>query len=68
MNGTGRMFAAGVIVAVTGTGYLTGAKWISGRSGRGGGPERRLTVGDLRRRGAVLLAVGALIIAAAFLL
>ena len=55
MNGTGRMFAAGVIVAVTGTVYLTGAKWISGRSGRGGGPKRRL-------------AVGALIIAAAFLL
>ena len=25
MNGTGRMFAAGVIVAVTGTVYLTGA-------------------------------------------
>ena len=68
MNGTGRMFAAGVIVAVTVTVYLTGAKWISGRSGRGGGPKRRLTVGDLRRRGAVLLAVGALIIAAAFLL
>ena len=43
MNGTGRMFAAGVIVAVTGTVYLTGAKWISGRSGRGGGPKRRLT-------------------------